>query len=88
MVITGTLLRGDKVRHISAEMIGASRGTVLATFLDLENQPVAAVQWEGGYLGVSRLKWLDRALAIPTAARGNGALRAVPPCINQEADPT
>jgi hypothetical protein len=66
MVITGTLLRGEKVRHISPDMVGANRGTVLATFLDLEDQPIAAVQWAGGYLSLTRLKWLDRCLATPS----------------------
>jgi hypothetical protein len=59
--MTTTLIRGEKVRHINPDMVGASRGTVLATFLDLENQPVAAVQWHDGSLDVVRQRWLDRA---------------------------
>lgn len=67
MVITGTgtLLRGEAVRHISPDMAGATRGTVLATFLDLDDHPCAAVHWDGGCDTVTRLKWLDRRVASP-----------------------
>lgn len=63
-------VRGDRVRHISPDIVGAARGTVLASFEDLEHQPCTAVQWDGGYLGVTRTKWLDRTL--PTATKGHG----------------
>lgn len=62
MVLTGTLQRYEQVRHISPDLLGANHGTVLATFLDLEDHPVAAVQWRGGSLTITQLKWLDRAL--------------------------
>lgn len=60
MVVVGTYLRGDQVRHIDRGMVGATRGTVLATFLDHRDVPVAAVAWHGGYLSITELKWLDR----------------------------
>lgn len=60
MVLVGTYLRGDQVRHISPDVVGANRGTVLATFLDHHDVPVAAVAWHGGYLSITELKWLDR----------------------------
>lgn len=69
MVIVGTYLHGDQVRHIDPEMVGASRGTVLATFLDLEGHPVAAVQWRGGSLTITQLKWLDRPFPIKPSTR-------------------
>ena len=65
MVITGTLHRGDQVRHISPDVLGANHGTFLAEFLDLQNHPVAAVQWAGGSLTITALKWLDRSAHKP-----------------------
>ncbi len=67
-IMTGTLRRGDQVRHISRDVVGATRGTVLAEFHDLQDQPMAAVEWTGGSLTVTHLKWLDR--HIPTATNG------------------
>lgn len=62
-------IRGDRVRHISPDIIGATHGTVLATFTDLAGEEVSAVQWDGGYLGVTRTKWLDRIIPkMPTGA--------------------
>lgn len=52
--------RGERVRHTSVEVIGATNGVVLATFLDLRGRPCVAVEWPGGFLGVSREKWIDR----------------------------
>lgn len=52
-----TIQRLDKVTHRSA-VAAATHGTVVATFNDLQGRPCAAVQWAGGYFGVSRLKWL------------------------------
>lgn len=52
--------RGDHVRHTSSEVIGATHGVVLASFVDLRGRPCVAVEWSGGYLGVSREKWIDR----------------------------
>ena len=52
-------VRGDQVRHISRQVVGAARGTVLASFEDLDHQPCAAVQWADGDLVVIRTKWLD-----------------------------
>lgn len=52
--------RGERVRHTSSEVIGATNGVVLATFLDLRGRPCVAVEWPGGFLGVSREKWIDR----------------------------
>lgn len=63
--INGDLIRGEQVRHISPEMVGAMRGTVLATFLDADCEPVAAVQWAGGSIAVFRLKWLAQAGPVP-----------------------
>lgn len=63
--INGELIRGEQVRHISPDMVGATRGTVLASFLDADCEPVAAVQWDGGSITVPRLKWLDRAGPVP-----------------------
>lgn len=50
--------RGDRVTHRSDNIPTTSFGTVAATFLDLEDRPCAAVLWDGGFFGVSRLKWL------------------------------
>jgi hypothetical protein len=63
--VNGVLPRGEQVRHISPDIVGASRGKVLATFLDAEGEPVAAVQWAGGSITCPRLKWLDRAGPVP-----------------------
>lgn len=35
-----------------------AHGIVLAVFDDLKNRPCAAVQWAGGFMGVSRLSTL------------------------------
>lgn len=64
-------VRGDRVRHISRDIVGAGSGTVLAAFDNLDGQPCAAVQWDGGCLGVTRIKWLDRTL--PTPSKGTRA---------------
>lgn len=61
-------VRGDRVRHISPDMVGASRGTVLASFGDIQGQPCTAVQWDGGCIGVTRTKWLD--CTLPTSTTG------------------
>lgn len=53
-----TVERGNKVRHRAEAGPSDATGTVVAVFLDLRNHPCAAVQWSGGYLGVSRLAWL------------------------------
>jgi hypothetical protein len=53
-----SLVRGDKVRHTSPDVIGAGRGVVLAVFTDLEHQAYAAVQWKGGALSLTRLHLL------------------------------
>lgn len=45
--------RYDRVTHKVSPV--PTSGVVLATFTDLKNRPCAAVQWERGYLGVSRL---------------------------------
>ena len=58
-----SLVRGDQVRHNSTEMIGASRGIVLAVFADLELQAYAAVQWKGGFLTLTRTYLLERIAA-------------------------
>lgn len=50
--------RGDKVTTRLHNIPTLATGTVVATFLDLQNRPCAAVQWDGGMFGVSRLKWL------------------------------
>lgn len=48
-----TIERYDRVEHkVTAT---PTHGIVLATFYDLQNRPCAAVQWAGGYVGVSRL---------------------------------
>lgn len=60
MVLVGKYLRGEQVRHISPDVVGANCGTVLATFLDVHDVPVAAVAWRGGYMSITELKWLDR----------------------------
>lgn len=48
-----TIERHDRVAH--AVTPTPTQGIVLATFNDLKNRPCAAVQWAGGYCGVSRL---------------------------------
>lgn len=61
--------RGDQVRHISRDMCGASRGTALVTFADLEGESCTAVQWRGGSLTVCRTKFLD--IAQPQNTKGD-----------------
>lgn len=48
-----TVERYDRVTHKISPT--PTSGIVLATFTDLKNRPCAAVQWERGYVGVSRL---------------------------------
>lgn len=51
--------RGTRVRP-KAALSPNVKGTVVVVFLDLENHPCAAVKWDRGYFGVSRLTWLER----------------------------
>lgn len=48
-----TVERHDRVAHKVTPV--PTTGIVLAVFPDLKNRPCAAVQWAGGYCGVSRL---------------------------------
>lgn len=61
-----SIVRGDHVRHVSTEMIGAGRGHVLAVFTDLEHQGYAAVQWYGGSLKLTRTYLLERIASAST----------------------
>lgn len=62
---------GDRVRHISRDVVGATRGTVMASFTNLDGEDYAAVQWDGGCLALTHTKWLDR----PFATHPRGTFR-------------
>lgn len=57
--------RGDQVRHFSPDVCGASRGTALLTFADLQGDSWTAVQWRDGGLSLVRTKWLDTVVHNP-----------------------
>lgn len=51
--------RYEQVRHRNPEIIGASRGTVLTSFEDLEGRFYAVVLWKGDALGICETYWLE-----------------------------
>lgn len=70
-----TLVRGDKVRHRSPEIVGATRGVVVGVLTDFEHQPFAVVQWAGESMTVTYLYLLERT-SFPNPKHG----KAKPAC--------